>query len=239
MPYHFPSPQQFLGYARKWPEGHPLGAALTTSAHRRIAGLGIAAPFELWNWGEEIGAPQEVMEAWKEFNLTAEIMQLCDWPVMPCNDATAACAAELLFGTGHRYRDFAYLYVGYFAGGGLVLNGHPASGPNRKCRRFRIVAGAQGRWWQRAVDSFRLALPSGAGHFMRRAWRAGPDVAPEGNDWSQRRSARSGRGSSSAAKRTGLRHRQHRQRGRLRRPSSSMAPCRLRCAAALVDATRS
>ncbi|MBL8791171.1 MAG: ROK family transcriptional regulator [Rhizobiales bacterium] len=134
MPYHFPTPREFLGFAGAGMK--EILAALPRNLHRRIAGLGIAAPFELWNWGEEIGAPQEVMDAWKEFNLTAEIMQLCDWPVMPCNDATAACAAELLFGTGHRYRDFAYLYVGYFAGGGLVLNGQLHQGPTGNAAAF-------------------------------------------------------------------------------------------------------
>ncbi len=40
-----------------------------------------------------------------------------------CNDATAACAAELLFGRGHELRDYAYFYIGYFIGGGIVING--------------------------------------------------------------------------------------------------------------------
>ncbi|MFT3673716.1 ROK family transcriptional regulator [Aestuariivirga sp.] len=134
IPYHFPTPMQFLAYARAGLD--EILASLPRNLHKRIAGLGIAAPFELWNWGKEIGAPDEVMDAWREFNLTAEIMQLCDWPVMPCNDATAACAAELLFGTGHRYRDFAYLYVGYFAGGGLVINGQLHQGPTGNAAAF-------------------------------------------------------------------------------------------------------
>ena len=45
------------------------------------------------------------------------------WPVRLCNDATSACAAELTFGAGASYRDFAYFYVGTFIGGGIVLNG--------------------------------------------------------------------------------------------------------------------
>ena len=35
----------------------------------------------------------------------------------------SACAAELTFGAGASYRDFAYFYVGTFIGGGIVLNG--------------------------------------------------------------------------------------------------------------------
>mgnify|MGYP001177946136 FL=1 len=134
MPYHFPTPEDFLGFARKGLK--EIAAKLGREQMRRVAGLGIAAPFELWKWEEEIGAPHDVMEAWKDFNLTAEIMKLCDWPVISCNDATAACAAELLHGTGRRYRDFAYLYVGYFAGGGLVLNGQLYQGPTGNAAAF-------------------------------------------------------------------------------------------------------
>jgi predicted NBD/HSP70 family sugar kinase len=43
--------------------------------------------------------------------------------VRVCNDATSACAAELNFGAGAAYRDFAYFYVGTFIGGGIALNG--------------------------------------------------------------------------------------------------------------------
>lgn len=134
MPYHFPSPEEFLGFAK---EGlGQITDRLGPLFQRRVAGLGIAAPFELWKWEEETGAPHDVMEAWKDFNLTAEIMALCDWPVIPCNDATAACAAELLFGRGRQHRDFAYIYVGYFAGGGLVLNGQLHQGPTGNAGAF-------------------------------------------------------------------------------------------------------
>ena len=134
MPYHFPTPEQFLGFAEAGLKG--ISRRLGPLFLRRVAGLGIAAPFDLWKWQEETGAPHDVMEAWKDFNLTSELMALCDWPVIACNDATAACAAELLFGTGRQYRDFAYLYVGYFAGGGLVLNGQLHQGPTGNAAAF-------------------------------------------------------------------------------------------------------
>jgi predicted NBD/HSP70 family sugar kinase len=121
QPYHFPTPLQFLAFAR---DGiNKLVQHLPMPLRSRIAGLGIAAPFELWNWEEEVGAPHEVLEAWRNFNLMGEVAKLCNFPVHPCNDATAACSAELLFGQGSKARDYAYFYVGYFIGGGLVLNG--------------------------------------------------------------------------------------------------------------------
>ena len=121
QPYHFPTPAQFLEFAR---DGlAKLLAELPFELQSRISGLGIASPFELWNWEEEVGAPREVLEAWRSFDLTAEISKLGNWPVLFCNDASAACAAELFFGQGRTYRDFAYFYVGFFVGGGVVLNG--------------------------------------------------------------------------------------------------------------------
>jgi predicted NBD/HSP70 family sugar kinase len=128
QPYHFPSPSEFLVFAKKGLAS--LLADLPISLRKRISGLGIAAPFELWNWGEEVGAPPEVLEAWRGFDLMGEVAKLSDFPVHPCNDATAACAAELLFGEGHETRDYAYFYVGYFIGGGLVLNGSLYQGRN-------------------------------------------------------------------------------------------------------------
>jgi len=59
-----------------------------------------------------------------DFDVVAELSRrFARWPVRLCNDATSACAAELTFGVGASYRNFAYFYVGTFIGGGIVLNG--------------------------------------------------------------------------------------------------------------------
>ena len=120
-PYTFPTPRELMAFVKNGLA--QLTSDLKPRQLQRIAGLGIAAPFELWNWEEELGTPHEVMETWRGFDFAREIGALCDWPVTLCNDATAACAAELLFGKGRDYRDFAYFYVGFFIGGGVVLNG--------------------------------------------------------------------------------------------------------------------
>jgi len=119
--YHFPAPAELLGFVRQGLV--ELLEDLKPKLRTRISGMGIAAPFELWNWEEEVGAPHDVLEAWRGFDLAAEIAALCDWPVTFCNDATAACSAELLFGKGREYRDFAYFFLAFFIGGGLVING--------------------------------------------------------------------------------------------------------------------
>lgn len=105
--------------------------AMTTSLGpraKRVAGAGIAIPFGLWNWADEIGAPAGAMDAWRDFDVREAVAKFSRWPVYLQNDATAACSAELAFGPHGHLRDFVYFYVGTFAGGGVVLNGSLYSG---------------------------------------------------------------------------------------------------------------
>ena len=88
----------------------------------KVAGVGIAAPFELWNWADEVGAPQGAMDEWRTFDLHAEAAAALPYPVYLQNDATSACGAELVFGAGPSYPDFVYFFIGSFIGGGIVLN---------------------------------------------------------------------------------------------------------------------
>jgi predicted NBD/HSP70 family sugar kinase len=120
-PYNFPSPAEMMRFVTSGVE--ELVSGLEPEQRGRISGMGIAAPFQLWNWAEDVGAPPDVLMAWKDFDLQAEIAKLFAWPIHFCNDASAACAAELLFGHGRNLQDFAYFYLGYFIGGGVVLNG--------------------------------------------------------------------------------------------------------------------
>ncbi|WP_281977850.1 ROK family transcriptional regulator [Pseudorhizobium flavum] len=105
-----------------------LEARLAADQRSRIAGLGIAAPFELWNWADEVGAPPGAMDAWRTFDLHSEVAARVSYPVFLQNDATSACGAELVFGVGPSYADFIYLFIGSFIGGGIVLNSSVYSG---------------------------------------------------------------------------------------------------------------
>ncbi|GAA0298078.1 ROK family transcriptional regulator [Rhodovulum strictum] len=107
-----------------------LLAGLSPVQAGRVAGLGIAMPFQLWGWAPAIGAPQERMNAWRSRDIRAELEARFAFPVFLENDATAACGAELVFGNPQKLRDFVYFYLGFFVGGGLVLNGRLYTGPN-------------------------------------------------------------------------------------------------------------
>src|SRR5580658_5259988 len=119
--YAFPTPSMVLDFVRDFLP--MLSGSLSAPQKRRIAGLGVAAPFQLWNWEAEIGAPPGAMNAWRDFDAEGEIAAVSPYPTTLCNDATAACAAEFFFGRCWRYRDFLYFFIGEFLGGGLVLDG--------------------------------------------------------------------------------------------------------------------
>ncbi|MDZ7603102.1 MAG: ROK family transcriptional regulator [Hoeflea sp.] len=124
--YPWPTPPLIIDFVR---EGiTEMLSSLPAPLRDRVAGLGIATPFELWNWTEQAGAPREEMDLWRGCDLRAELARICGMPVYLQNDATAACAAELVFGTHPGLSDYLYLYIGTFVGGGVVLNGSVYSG---------------------------------------------------------------------------------------------------------------
>jgi predicted NBD/HSP70 family sugar kinase len=129
--YDYPTPEDVLEIARRGMQHIEL--QLGAKAAKSICGIGIAAPFELWNWQQEVGAPQKAMERWRDVNIAEEIRAIAPWPVHFCNDATAACAAELFFGAGRSYRDFISFYIGFFIGGGVVINGSLYQGRSGYC----------------------------------------------------------------------------------------------------------
>ena len=107
-----------------------LSSDLPASHLKRIAGLGIAIPFQIWEWAEEIDVSPETMTAWKTFDIVSAVSSVCGTPVFLENDASAACGAELVFGQTARPSEFLYIYIGYFIGGGIVLDGSLYTGPS-------------------------------------------------------------------------------------------------------------
>jgi predicted NBD/HSP70 family sugar kinase len=151
--YRYPTPGAVIAFVA---EAMPaITATLSEPQQKRINGMGVAMPFQLWNWVQNIGAPQADMDTWRTRDIQAELAALTNMPVYVQNDATAACGAELVFGTGDRPKDFLYFYFGYFIGGGLVLNGQlftgrtgnaagvgpmPVPGPDGRMQRLLDVA---------------------------------------------------------------------------------------------------
>lgn len=88
----------------------------------KIAGLGIAMPFHLWNWAQHIGVSDALMANWRTRDLQKEVAEQLQMPVFLQNDATAACSAELVFGQNPLPRNTLCFYLAFFIGGGLSLD---------------------------------------------------------------------------------------------------------------------
>ena len=155
--YRYPAPGEILDFANAGIV--KLRSALDRHQDERIAGLGVAMPFELWNWADTVGAPRDVMEEWRHRDIRAAIQKGVDFPVYLQNDATSACGAELVFGQSGQLRDFVYFYIGAFAGGGIVLNGRLYTGStgNAGALGSMPVPGPDGRPTQ-LIDVASLAI---------------------------------------------------------------------------------
>jgi len=119
--YRFPAPKRVFSFLQNGMDN--MISDLPTQARSRVVGIGIAMPFDIWKWNEQVGAPMGEIEAWRSIDFAAEVAAFTEIPVAVMNDATAACYAENTFGIGPAYLDYAYIYVGFFVGGGIVLNG--------------------------------------------------------------------------------------------------------------------
>ncbi len=112
--YEFPNPQLVINEITKH---------LAQFHRSRIVGVGIAAPFDLGGWRDLLGMPSPLADAWRGFDLQAQVQILAPAPVSLLKDTSAACLAELVAGEGRNHQNFLYVYVSTFVGGGLVLNG--------------------------------------------------------------------------------------------------------------------
>jgi predicted NBD/HSP70 family sugar kinase len=99
-----------------------LLAELDPRLHDRIVGLGIAMPSDIHAWPAELGLGTADLDGWRSLDVSAALGDLLQ-PVTVVNDATAACAAEMIAGDGIMARHALYLYLGTFIGAGVVLDG--------------------------------------------------------------------------------------------------------------------
>ena len=117
----FPLPEQALAMAVE--DLTTLRGAVPAHHASRIAGLGIAAPYNLGSWRRELDIPNDAYRAWNEFDIAAELERATGLPTLVENDGTAAVVAELFQGRGRELNDFLYVFVGSAIGGGVVIGG--------------------------------------------------------------------------------------------------------------------
>ena len=89
----------------------------------RITGLGVAIPWDLHEWSDVLGLKPATLEDWRKIDVAQQLESSTGLAVSLFNDATAACAAEMIAGDRIRKRSALYFFLGTFVGGGVVIDG--------------------------------------------------------------------------------------------------------------------
>lgn len=95
---------------------------------RGLLGVGIAMPWFLGEWRDELGLSQDQAAEWRGPDVADRLRAGLDWPVYFENDGNAAALAHLLCGAGVDLQNFLVINIGTFVGGGLVLDGQLLQG---------------------------------------------------------------------------------------------------------------
>ncbi len=151
QPHRFPTPDSVVEFTNA--SIAQVLDGMSVAHRKRVAGLGIAIPFRLWDWAKPLGLTGQEMEPWRDRDIAAEIAETWDFPVYMRNDGSAACGAELVFGDQNRPRDFLYFFVGFFVGGGLVIDNTLFTGRTGNAAAVAsIPIGIRGEKVQQLVD---------------------------------------------------------------------------------------
>lgn len=128
LDYAFPDPEAlFTEIDRRLVDIQML---LGPARSDRLTGIGIAAPLSLGGWQRLLGLPSAQVDRWQHIDIRARVQALTELPVELVKDTSAACVAELVLGRGQSIRNFLYLFVDTFIGGGLVIDSHLRAGIN-------------------------------------------------------------------------------------------------------------
>ena len=134
-PYPAPLPARTMALATG--STMELIDSLRRDLRARVVGLGVAMPWVLHEWSDVLGLEREAIAAWREIDVAAELEAATGLPVSVYNDATAACAAEMIAGDRIVRSSALYIFLGSFVGGGVVIDG-------RLHRGEQLNAGALG-----------------------------------------------------------------------------------------------
>jgi len=99
-----------------------LISQLEPELRSHVCGLGVAMPFDIWQWQAASDTATNTLSQWQNFDLKGYLESQFQFPVYISNDNNAACCAELSLGNPNNYSDFLYVYLGAFLGGAVVIN---------------------------------------------------------------------------------------------------------------------
>jgi predicted NBD/HSP70 family sugar kinase len=132
--YEYPEPGAVADLAAAYVQ--TFRASLAPDLRGRIVGVGVAMPYFMDSWTKELGMPSSITEAWEGFDFAKTLANTINLPLFFENDASGAATAELVYGKGRDVRDFIYLFISTFIGGGLIINGNLETGPHGNSAAF-------------------------------------------------------------------------------------------------------
>ncbi len=121
-----PSPERALEIVLQ--DINEVKSLLPQGVEDRLAGIGLAQPYNLGSWLELLGLPGDTFRSWDEYDFATELEVATGISVYSENDKTAASIAEFLYGAGRQIDNFLYIFIGPAPGGGVVLGGSSLSG---------------------------------------------------------------------------------------------------------------
>lgn len=132
--YEYPEPAMVVDLADAYIR--TLHASLPPPLRDRVVGAGVAIPYYLGGWTRELGMPRSITAAWAEIDFATALQQRTPLRLFLENDASSAATAEVAYGIGRHTRDFIYLFLSTFVGGGLVIDGSLETGPHGNSAAF-------------------------------------------------------------------------------------------------------
>lgn len=105
-----------------------LERVLNPAEQARLVGVGLAMPWFMGGWQQELNMSDELAARWNSLRFDQALAKRISLPIFVENDCSAAAIAELQFGLGNQVKNFLYIFIGTFVGGGVVLQGNLESG---------------------------------------------------------------------------------------------------------------
>ena len=96
----------------------------------KLMGIGLAMPGP-FNVAGITSVGPTTLPKWTDIHTVEWMEEKLGVPVVVENDASAACVGESLFGRGHAFENFAYIYFGLGLGAGVYCNGSLYRGKGR------------------------------------------------------------------------------------------------------------
>lgn len=126
MNYAYPDPDTVFSEIKVRLQA--MKRALGPARAKRLCGVGIAAPLGLGGWQKLLGIEPERADKWNALDIRERVLAMTDLPVTFAKDTSAACVSELVTGRGRNIKNYLYLFVDTFIGGGLVVDSHLHNG---------------------------------------------------------------------------------------------------------------